>query len=164
MKNYLSLIDTKASGNRYDVTPLFSSHDDFNALVNDLTDQIPVSEVDIVACIDAIGFILGTAISQKLNVGILPIRKGGKLPVKTDKIDFKDYTGKVKQLEIRQDILSEGMRVLIVDDWIETGSQVAASINLIENQGANVVGIVSIAMDDNAKTRQIRSNYKVITA
>ena len=162
MKNYLSLIDRNTSG-RCDVTPLFSHFDGFNTLVNDLIDQVPKTGIDIVACIDALGFILGTAISQKLNVGILTIRKGGKLPVTTDQIDFTDYTGLEKQLEIRQDILSEGSRVLIVDEWIETGAQVGASIKLIENQGAIVVGIVSIAMDDNEKTKYLKSNYKVIS-
>ena len=162
MKDYLSLIDRNTSG-RCDVTPLFSHFDGFNTLVNDLVDQVPKTGIDIVACIDALGFILGTAISQKLNVGILTIRKGGKLPVTTDQIDFTDYTGLEKQLEIRQDILSEGSRVLIVDEWIETGAQVGASIKLIENQGAIVVGIVSIAMDDNEKTKYLKSNYKVIS-
>ena len=133
-------------------------------MVDDFVDQIPKNEVDIVSCIDALGFILGTAISQKLNVGLLPIRKGGKLPVSTDKIDFQDYTGLHKQLEIRQDILSVGMRVLIVDEWVETGAQIGASIQLIENQGAIVVVIVSIRMDNNENTRQTRSNYKVMTA
>ena len=163
MKDYLSLIDRNTRG-RCDVTPLFSHYNGFNALVNDLVDQVPKDSVDIVACIDAIGFILGTAISQKLNVGILTIRKGSKLPVSTDSIDFTDYTGLNKQLEIRQDILVEGMRVLIVDEWIETGAQIGASIRLIENQEANVVGIVTISMDDNENTQQIKSKYKVITA
>lgn len=164
MKNYLSLIDTNTGGNRYDVTPLFSHYEGFSSLVNGLVAQVPGNDIDIVACIDALGFILGTAISQKLQVGILAIRKGGKLPVVTDQIDFIDYTGFEKQLEIRKDILIEGMRVLIVDEWIETGAQVTASIKLIENQGAIVVGIVTIAMDKNDHTQQIESKYKVITA
>lgn len=163
MKNNLSLIDRNTSG-RCDVTPLFSHFDGFNTLVNDLVNQVPKTGVDIVACIDALGFILGTAISQKLNVGILTIRKGGKLPVVTDKFDFTDYTGLEKQLEIRKEILSKGMRVLIVDEWIETGAQIGASIKPIENQGAIVVGILSISMDDNKNTQHIKSNYKVITA
>jgi len=164
MKNYLSLIDTNTSGNRYDVTPLFSNYAGFNELVNDLVDQVLLGSVDIVACIDALGFILGTAISQKLNVGILAIRKGGKLPVTTDTVDFTDYTGLEKQLEIRQDILVAEMKVLIVDEWIETGAQVSASIQLIEQQGATVAGIVTIKMDDNKNTQSIKSQYKVITA
>jgi adenine phosphoribosyltransferase len=164
MKNYLSLIDINTSGNRYDVTPLFSNYDGFNALVNDLVEQVPDDDVDIVACIDALGFVLGTAIAQKLKVGILTIRKGGKLPVITDVVGFTDYTGLEKQLEIRQDILCEGMKVLIVDEWIETGAQIGASIRLIEAQGASVAGIVTIKMDDNKNTQNIKSKYKVIAA
>ena len=164
MKNYLSLIDTNTSGNRYDVTPLFSNYDGFNALVNDLVEQIPEGVVDMVACIDALGFVLGTAIARKLNVGILTIRKGGKLPVTTDTVGFIDYTGLEKQLEIRQDILSEGMKVLIVDEWIETGAQINASIQLIEAQSAAVAGVVTIKMDDNENTQHIRSKYRTIIA
>jgi adenine phosphoribosyltransferase len=158
------LIDTRTSGNRYDVTPLFSNPKAFNNLVEDLLDQLGDVEIDLVGCIDALGFILGTAIAQKLNCGVLAIRKGGKLPVETDGVEFKDYTGLKKQLEIRQDILFPEMKVLIVDEWIETGAQVAASIQLIETQGAQVAGILTIAMDENESTRQIKSNYRVIVA
>ena len=81
MKSYLRSIDTKTSGNRNDVTPLFSRPADFNALVDDLIASLADATIDYVACIDALGFILGTAIAQKLKAGIIPIRKGGKLPV-----------------------------------------------------------------------------------
>ncbi len=161
MKDYLRRIDTHTKGNRYDVTPLFSHQADFNTLIDDLVFFVADKPIDLVACIDALGFILGTAIAQKLGVGILPVRKGNKLPVETDKIKFRDYTGEEKQLEIRQDILTQGMRVLIADEWIETGAQVSAAISLIENNGAIVAGILTINMDDNENTRQIRSNYEV---
>ena len=122
MKNYLRWIDRNTTGNRCDVTPLFSHHADFNALVDDLAASVAVSPIDLVASIDALGFILGTAIAQKLGVGILPVRKGGKLPVESDRTEFRDYTGQDKQLEIRRDILSQGSRVLIVDECRKTGS------------------------------------------
>lgn len=163
MKNYLLRIDTNTIGNRYDVTPLFSHHADFNALVDDLVACVADTTVDLVACIDALGFILGTAIAQRLKVGILPIRKGGKLPVESDKTEFRDYTGQDKQLEIRRDILSQGLRILIVDEWIETGAQVSGAITLIEGCGAIVAGIAAISMDENAKTRRISSKYEVHT-
>ena len=163
MKSYLKRIDTNTIGNRYDVTPLFSHQADFNALVDDLVACVGDTSVDLVAGIDALGFILGTAIALRLKVGILPIRKGGKLPVESYKTEFRDYTGQVKQLEIRRDILSQGLRVLIVDEWIETGAQISGAITLIEGCGAIVAGIASINMDDNAKTRQISSRYEVYT-
>jgi len=161
MKHYLRLIDRNTIGNRYDVTPLFSHHRDFNALVDDLVACVADTQVHLVACIDALGFILGTAIAQKLEAGILPVRKGGKLPVATESKTFCDYTGQFKTLEIRQDALAPGMRVLIVDEWMETGAQVSAAIDLIEGRQAIVVGIATICMDDNEKTRSIGSRYKV---
>ena len=161
MKQYLRWIDTNTTGNRNDVTPLFAHHEDFNELVDDLVARVAGTPVDLVACIDSLGFILGTAIAQKLEVGILAVRKGGKLPVETDQTEFRDYTGLTKQLEIRRDILTQGARVLSVDEWIETGAQVSAAITLIESQGATVAGIATINMDDNEKTRSIASKYKV---
>ena len=89
------------------------------------------------------------------------MRKGGKLPVEADRIEFCDYTGNSKQLEIRRDILTPGQRVLIVDEWIETGAQVSAAISLIEGQGAVVVGIATIHMDENERTREISRKYSV---
>jgi len=164
MKQYLRWIDTNTTGNRNDVTPLFAHPADFNALVADLIACISDTPIDLVACIDALGFILGTAIAKKLNVGILAVRKGDKLPVETDRIEFSDYTGLSKQLEIRRDILSPGQRVLVVDEWIETGAQVSAAITLIEGQDAVVAGIATINMDDNEKTKQIRAKYNVWSA
>jgi len=161
MKQYLRWIDTNTIGNRNDVTPLFAQHAEFNELVDDLVACIAGTTVDLVACIDALGFILGTAIAQKLGVGILTVRKGGKLPVETDRMEFRDYTGQDKQLEIRRDVLSQGSRVLIVDEWIETGAQVSATIALIKGRGAIVAGIATINMDDNEKTRSIASKYRV---
>ncbi len=161
MKDYLRWIDTSTSGNRNDVTPLFARPAAFNALIDDLVACVAGNTIDLVACIDALGFILGTAIAQKLRVGILAVRKGGKLPVEVDRADFRDYSGQGKQLEIRRDVLIPGMKVLIVDEWIETGAQVLAAISLIEGQGAVVAGIATINMDENAGTRSLASEYKV---
>lgn len=161
MKDYLRWIDTDTSGNRNDVTPLFAQPGDFNALVDDLVACLGDTCIDLVAAIDALGFILGTAIAQKLGVGILAVRKGGRLPVETDRTGFRDYTEQDKQLEIRRDVLIPGMKVLIVDEWIETGAQVLATISLIEGQGAVVAGIATINMDGNSQTRSIASKHKV---
>ena len=161
MKEYLRWIDTDTTGNRNDVTPLFAHPEAFSALVDDLVVCVADTPVDLVACIDALGFILGTAIAQKLNVGVLAVRKGGKLPVEVDRVELRDYTGQDKHLEIRCDILTQGTRVLIVDEWIETGAQVSAAITLIEGQGAVVAGIATINMDDGERTRLIASKHKV---
>src|SRR5579862_6960243 len=113
--NYLSLIDTHTLGPRYDVTPLFAEYPAFHALIGDLARQLETTHIDIVAGIDALGFILGTALAMQLKKGFVPIRKGGKLPVPTDSRSFTDYSGTTKSLELRRDALQPGMRVLVVD-------------------------------------------------
>ena len=87
------------------------------------------------------------------------IRKGGRLPVKTVTASFVDYTNQEKSLEVRADAFLPGTRVLLVDEWIETGAQVQAAIELIERHGAIVVGIASINIDSNDLTRRLRKEY-----
>ncbi len=145
-KPYLKLIDTTTKG-RYDVTPVFSDVAAFEALTQDLVQQLTSFEITKVLGIDALGFILGTAIALKLNVGFVPVRKIGKLPGASDSEHFLDYTKTRKGLELRQSILSSSDKVLIVDEWIETGAQVKATIDLARRQGAKVVAIATIGID-----------------
>ena len=160
-KKYLDKIDTHTTGNRYDITTLFAHFDEFNDLVDDLIFGFKKEEIDYVAGIDALGFVLGTAIAQKLGVGFITIRKGGKLPVVSHKIKFIDYTNQTKELEIRKDILPKNTRVLIVDEWIETGAQISSAIKLVEKCDVVVTGIATICMDKNVKTEKINAKYKV---
>ena len=156
---YLSLIDDATRGNRSDVTPLFGNYVAFSALIKDLTDRFDGKTIEVIAGIDALGFILGSAIAMRLRIGFLPIRKGGKLPVDADRIDFVDYSGQPKALEIRVGAIRSGARVLVVDEWIETGAQVQAAIALIEGQGGTIVGIAAIHMDVNATSRPLTERY-----
>jgi len=147
MKAYLQRIDTQTPGPRCDVTPLFADAGAFAQLVNDLAEPFLMTAIDYVAGIDALGFILGTALALRLNKGFLAVRKKGKLPVAVLTAEFVDYTGTQKGLEIRQGVLKPGDRVLVVDEWIETGAQVQAAVDLIEQAGAQVAGIAAINID-----------------
>lgn len=162
-KDYLRLIDTKTQGPRYDVTPLFTDPEAFSLLLDDLISGFEKDEFDAVAAIDALGFILGTGIAQRFGKGLIPIRKGGKLPVQTHSVSFVDYTGKKKSLELRRGGFMAGTRILLVDEWIETGAQVKAAIELINMVGGNVVGIASINIDKNSDTKELLDNYKCHT-
>ncbi len=159
MKDYLKFIDTNTPGPRCDVTPLFANSDALAALVDDLTKPFEELDVKYVAGIDALGFILGMAAAMYLNKGFVSIRKGGKLPVPVISRQFTDYSGMEKTLELRTDIITPGDRVLLVDEWIETGTQVSVAIELMEELGAEVIGIASINMDDNLITRKLREQY-----
>ena len=160
MSSYLNLIDVNTKGPRYDVTPLFADFESFSALVEDLLAPFNSIEFDYVAGIDALGFILGTAISFRALKGFIPIRKGGKLPVDTTSVDFVDYSGQEKSLELRADAIKPGTRVLLVDEWIETGAQVNAAIELIERQQGVVIGVATINIDENKETEILKKKYK----
>jgi adenine phosphoribosyltransferase len=163
MKDYLGLIDVNTPGRRNDVTPLFADAAAFSELVTDLTAAFAPAEIDLVAGIDALGFILATAIAIRFGKGLVPIRKGGKLPVQADRQEFVDYTGKLKSLELRAGMLQPGNRILLVDEWIETGAQIKAAIALIERQGGILAGIAAINIDINDKTRPILEKYRCQT-
>ncbi len=148
VRDYLRLIDSDTSGNRADVTPLFADAIAFRRAVRDLLAQARESDFSVVAGIDALGFILGAALAMEAGTGFVPVRKAGKLPVATDSIGFDDYDGVHKTLEIRHGVLGSGDRVLVVDEWIETGAQVLATTSLLEARGASVAGIATIHCDD----------------
>jgi len=159
MTDYLQLIDTHTLGNRCDVTPLFADHSAFASLVHDLHLRFKAVEFDCVAGVDALGFILGAAIALKTEKGFIPIRKGGKLPVAVDTAFFVDYTHEQKSLELRVGAITPGMKVLLADEWIETGAQIHAAIELIEKQGGVVAGIAAIHIDKNDHTQPLLDTY-----
>ena len=163
-RSYLALIDHETSGNRCDVTPLFADYAAFSALVDDLAALAEPLAFDVVVGIDALGFILGAALALRTHTGFVPIRKGGKLPVDVDTVECVDYTGQRKTLELRRDALRPGTRALVVDEWIETGAQVRAAIQLIEGQGGVIAGIASLHRDDNEATEPLRTHYTCIQA
>jgi len=158
MKEYLQLIDTHTSG-RCDVTPLFADHAAFAQLTADLVRPFTSVSIDYVAGIDALGFVLGTAIATRLNKGFIPIRKGGKLPVAVTRAEFVDYSGQKKALELRKGLVKPGDRIVVVDEWIETGAQMQAAINLIEQEGGRIAGLATINVDDNPLPARLREKY-----
>jgi len=162
-KDYLDLIDTETDGQRFDVTPLFADPNAFSQLLDDLTSQFEGIEFEAVAAIDALGFILGAGIAQRVGKGLIPIRKGGKLPVQAHAVGFMDYTGKNKSLELRRGAFLPGSRLLLVDEWIETGAQIKAAVELIGMMDGKVVGIASINIDNNDNTQELLDNYKCYT-
>ena len=161
--SYLSLIDTNTPGRRYDVTPIFSDPRAFTSLIDDLASLCNALEFDVIVGIDALGFILSSALSLRLGKSLVPIRKGGKLPVSVDSEKFVDYSGIEKSLEIRTDALIHFNNALIVDEWIETGSQIRAAVNLIERQGVRVAGVISIAMDNSSGVKSLRERFPMFS-
>jgi len=95
--------------------------------------------VDVVAGIDARGFIFGTAVAVELGVGFVPVRKKGKLPFETYEQDY-DLEYGTDTLQIHADAVAKGQKVLLIDDLIATGGTAEAAIKLLRHTGCNIVG------------------------
>ena len=163
-KYYNKFINKKTNG-RYDVTPIFENPEVFSNLLNDLIEPFKNINFDKIAGLDALGFVIGGALAQKINKGFICIRKGGKLPginnavLKTS--SFKDYTNTSKSFEINKSSIKKGEKILLVDEWIETGAQMKASIKLIEELGGEIVGISSLCAHKNKQTQILFEKYNL---
>ena len=123
-----------------DRSTLYINAATFEAVVDDLVAPFDPAEVDVVAGFDAMGFVLGTAIAVRLGKGFLTLRKAGKMPVETDAVEFLNYSGRMQEMEVRTPAFRPGTRVLLVDQWVETGGTMGAGIRLVERQGGVVAG------------------------
>ena len=121
-----------------DVTTLFSNPRGLRLAIDQLLEPYVGQKIDKVIGLEARGFILGGAVAHQLGVGFVPVRKKGKLPGKTLSQDYKLEYGEAT-VEIHEDALEAGERVLIVDDLLATGGTAVAGIKLVEQLGAQVV-------------------------
>jgi adenine phosphoribosyltransferase len=122
-----------------DVTTLLGDAQGFKAAIAQLCEPFRTIPVDAVAGIEARGFILGGAVADRLGCGFVPIRKKGKLPWKTIGQDYALEYG-TDRIEIHEDAIKEGERVLIVDDLIATGGTAIAAAKLIRHVKGTIVG------------------------
>lgn len=164
---YLDIMSPNTKGEKFawlDPTSIYINGDAFHDLLNDLVLDLKDVKCDVVAGLDAMGFVLGTALATRLNVGFLPIRKAGKLCVDTDSVTFTNYSGRTQDMEVRTPAFLSGTRVLLVDQWIETGGTMDGAIRLVKRQEGIVAGLVAIAMESNDKTDEYRECFPCITA
>jgi len=164
---YLNIMSPNTKGEKFawlDPTSIYINGDAFHDLLDDLMADLDGVTCDVVGGLDAMGFVLGSALATRLGVGFLPIRKAGKLCVDTDSASFSNYSGRTQDMEMRKPAFAAGTKVLLVDQWIETGGTMDGAIRLVEQQGGKVAGLVAIAMEDNEKTASYRRAYPCITA
>ncbi|MCP5025135.1 MAG: adenine phosphoribosyltransferase [Actinomycetia bacterium] len=122
-----------------DITPLLASPAAFRLVVDDLAAVAGNLGADLIAGVEARGFLFGAPVALAADCGFVPIRKPGKLPSATLGIDYALEYG-TDRLELHVDAVATGHRVLLVDDVLATGGTAAASIGLLRNGGADVVG------------------------
>lgn len=122
-----------------DITPLLANAAVFRDCVDALVAPWRGDRIDAVCGIEARGFIFAAALARALDAGFVPLRKAGKLPAATRGVDFGLEYGRAR-LEIHEDALMSGTRVLVVDDVLATGGTLAAGFELIQGLGADVAG------------------------
>ncbi len=166
-KSYLNHMAPNTKGDKFawlDPSAMYINARVFHQLLDDLERPFSDDAIDVVAGLDAMGFVLGTGLAVRLGCGFLPIRKAGKIPLDTDAITFTNYSGRTQNMEIRKPAFRPQTRVLLVDQWVETGGTMTAGIELIERQQGVVAGIATVCIESNDRTRQIREKYKCVSA
>jgi adenine phosphoribosyltransferase len=117
-----------------DITTLLKDPTGFKLTIDQLANKYRGQKIDVIAGIEARGFILGAALAYNLGLGFIPIRKKGKLPGKTISQSYELEYG-TDTIEIHDDALEKGARVLLIDDLIATGGTALGAISLIEKIG-----------------------------
>ena len=141
VKDYIrTIVDFPNDGIMFrDVTTLFADPRGFRMCIDQMLHPYAGAPIDKVVGLEARGFILGGAIAHQLGTGFVPIRKKGKLPGTTISQDYKLEYGEAI-VEIHDDAIEAGERILVVDDLLATGGTAEAGITLIERLGGDIVG------------------------
>ncbi len=124
----------------WDITPLLKDREGFHEAIVKLADHYEKKQIDVVVSNEARGFIIGAPLAYRLGVGFVPVRKKGKLPSKCVDLTYdKEYEKDV--IEIHEDAILPGQKVLLIDDLLATGGTIRANLELIKKLGGEVVGI-----------------------
>ena len=126
--------------NFYDITTLLKDPAGWKAVIEALQTHYRDLKVDVVVGIEARGFFFAPAIAYALGAGFVPVRKPGKLPAATESVEYALEYG-TDRLEVHQDAIQPGQRVLIIDDVLATGGTAAGVAQLVEKLGGQVVGM-----------------------
>ena len=122
-----------------DITTLLAAPEAFRQAVAELAEEFRNEKIDVVAAVEARGFIFAAPVALELNAALVPVRKPGKLPSKTLSLTY-DLEYGTDTLEMHADAVSPGDRVLLVDDLLATGGTIEACCKMIEQSGGTVAG------------------------
>lgn len=144
----------------YDITTLISHPGAFRRTISGLTKAYKGVKIDKVVAVESRGFIFGAVLAYKLGVGLVPVRKKGKLPYKTVSAGYSLEYG-VSELEMHADAVSKGDKVFIVDDLLATGGTIGAVITLLEKFKVKIQGIGFVIELPDLKGRSKLKKYPV---
>lgn len=123
-----------------DITTLLKDGNKFRKAIDAIAERYKDKKIDKVVSVEARGFIFGSVVAYKLGAGIIPVRKKGKLPHETHRVEYELEYG-TDCLEIHKDAISPGDNVLIIDDLLATGGTMKAVCELVEKMGGKVVEV-----------------------
>ena len=146
----------------YDITTLLKDKLGMATLIDALAEHYIDRDVDLVLGMEARGFIFAPALAYRLNAGFVPVRKPGKLPAATAKYDYALEYG-TNTLEIHQDAIQKGQRVIIVDDLLATGGTAEATTKLASSLGAEIAGLGFVVELDFLKGREKLKQFDVFS-
>lgn len=143
-----------------DITTLLKDGPAFKQAIDDLARICADLEFDLIVAPEARGFIMGTPLAYSLGKGFVPVRKSGKLPGPTRRASYTLEYGE-DHLEIHEDAIEPGCRVLVVDDLLATGGTIRSAIDLVEGLGGTVVGVAFLIELLDLNGRDVLKGYPV---
>ena len=144
----------------YDITTLLKDKAGYATLIDVLAERYIGKGVDLILGMEARGFNFGPALAYRLSAGFIPVRKPGKLPAATERVEYDlEYGSNI--LEVHKDAIEKGQRVLIVDDLLATGGTAEATAKLATQLGADIAGLAFVVELDFLKGRDKLKPYDV---
>lgn len=144
-----------------DITTVLQDGDAFAQCIDEMKDVVnSFGDVDLIVGPESRGFVIGTPLAYSLKKGFVPVRKKGKLPYKTISASYQLEYG-MDSLEMNEDAIKKGQKVVIVDDLLATGGTTTAIIDLVEKLGGEIVGIAFFIELNMLAGRKKLSNYNV---
>ena len=146
----------------YDITTLLKEQTGFAQLIDLFSEHYIGKQIDLILGMEARGFIFGPALAYRLNAGFVPVRKPGKLPAATVKVEYELEYGS-NALEMHTDAVQKGQRVLIVDDLLATGGTAEATARLVKSLGGEIAGLAFVVELDFLNGRDKLKPYNVFS-
>ncbi|CAM3705439.1 adenine phosphoribosyltransferase [Aeromicrobium ponti] len=164
LKQYVTIVeDWPKPGIKFkDITTLMDNGDAYKYATDQIVEYAREKQIDLVVGPEARGFIIGCPVAYSLGVGFAPVRKEGKLPRETIKVNYGLEYGK-DVLTIHKDAIKPGQRVLITDDLLATGGTIDATIKLVEDLGGVVAGIAFLIELTYLDGRKKLDKYDILT-
>jgi len=145
-----------------DITTLLQNGPEFRRAIDTLAEHYDGKKIDQIVAVESRGFIIAAPLAYKLNVGIIPVRKKGKLPYKTVETTYELEYG-TDTLQMHADAFQPGANILIVDDLLATGGTAKATIDLVEKLKGKVVGICFLIELTDLKGIEKLKGYEVLS-